>query len=73
MRRSAMVAGEPWTLLFSLEDDPDSLGCRLRVQELTMDGLTSDSWELYYPDAVEALRELEMAYGLGPDDWTELD
>jgi hypothetical protein len=68
-----MVAGEPWTLLLSLEDDPDSLGCWLRVQELTMDGLTADSWERYYPQVAEALRELEMGYGLGPEDWTELE
>lgn len=73
MRRSAMVAGHPWTLLLTLEDDPDSLGCWLRVQELTMDGGTSDAWERHYPRLEEAFRDLEMAYGLSPEDWTELD
>lgn len=72
MRRSAMVAGHPWTLLLLLEEDPDSLGCWVRVQELTLDGTTADAWELFFPRLEEALYEMEMAYGIGPQDWTEL-
>lgn len=68
-----MIAGSPWTLLLLLEADPDSLGCWLRAQELTVDGKTADSWERYYPRVEDALREVEMAYGLGPEDWADLD
>ncbi len=73
MRRSAMIAGNPWTLLITLEEDPDSLGCTVLFQELTIDGATADHWEVRYTRVIEALRELEMAYGIGPDDWTNLD
>lgn len=72
MRRSAMVAGNPWTVLIVMEEDPDSLGCLVRFQELTMDGETADQWEIRYDRVEEALRELEMSYGVGPDDWIEL-
>jgi hypothetical protein len=72
MRRSAMIPGNPWTLLITLEEDPDTLGCWVRVQELTMDGATADYWELHFSYLDEALREMEMAYGIGPDDWTDL-
>lgn len=73
MRRSALIASHPWTLLITLEEDADSLGCWVRVQELTQDGATSDYWDLYYERVAEALRDMEMSYGLGPDDWTDLD
>jgi hypothetical protein len=73
MRRSAMVAGNPWTLLLLLEDDPDSLGCWLRVQELTLDGGTVDAWEQHYSRVSDALYDIEMTYGIGPGDWLNLD
>ena len=72
MRRSCMVASDPWTLLITMEEDPDSLGCAVRIQQLTLDGETADRWELQFARVEEALRELEMAYGIGPHDWTEL-
>lgn len=68
-----MIAGDPWTLLITLQEDPDSLGCIVQFQELTMDGLTADHWVVHYDRVADALRELEMAYGIGPDDWTDLD
>ena len=71
MRRSAMVASHPWTLLITLEEEPDSLGCVARFQELNMDGATADSWERFYPRLGEAMRDLEMSYGIGPADWVE--
>lgn len=73
MRRSAIVAGHPWTLLITVDEDQDSLGWVVRFQELTLDGETSDHWEVQYPQLNEALRELEMSYGIGPGDWTLLD
>lgn len=73
MRRSCMVASDPWTLLITVEEDRDSLGCIVHVQQLTVDGETSDHWEIPFARTAEALREMEMAYGIGPEDWTELD
>jgi hypothetical protein len=73
MRRTALIPGNPWTLLITVQDDPDSLGCVVRIQELTMDGTTSDFRELHYARVADALRELEMSYGIGADDWLELD
>jgi hypothetical protein len=67
-----MIAGHPWTLLITLEEDPDSLGCTVQFQELTLDGATADHWELDYDRVEEALQELERAYGIGPSDWTVL-
>ena len=72
MRKSAMIPGNPWTLLITLEEDPDSLGCVVRVQELTMDGATADFWEVHYSRMDEAMREMEMAYGIGAEDWLDL-
>ncbi len=72
MKRAAMIAGNPWTLLVTLEEDPDSLGCVVRFQELTMDGDSVDAWERFCPRLDEALRDVEMAYGIGPDDWIDL-
>jgi hypothetical protein len=72
MRKSAMIPGNPWTLLITLDEDPDSLGCVVRVQQLTLDGTTSDFWEVRYSHIEEALREMEMAYGIGPNDWLDL-
>lgn len=68
-----MIAGHPWTLLITLEEAPDSLGCTVQFQELTLDGATADHWELQYDRVEEALMELERAYGIGPADWTALD
>lgn len=73
MRLSAMIAGDPWTLLITLEEEPDSLGCTVEFQELTLDGGTADHWELEYPRVGEALREIEMSYGIGPDEWAVLN
>lgn len=73
MRKGALVAGNPWTVLITLEADPDSMGCQVSFQEITMDGKTADQWELRFDRVEEALREIEMAYGVGPDDWTDLD
>lgn len=72
MRRSALIPGHPWTLIITLEEDADSLGCWVRVAALTLDGETYDYWELFFDRLDEALREMEMAYGIGTDDWTEL-
>jgi hypothetical protein len=68
-RRSAMIAGDPWTLLITLEEEPDSLGCVVLFQELTIDGQTVDHWERHFDRVDEALRAIESAYGVGPDDW----
>lgn len=73
MRRSVMIAGHPWTLLITLEENPDSIGCVVRFQEFNMDGQTADYWELQFALVDDALRELEMSYGIGPGDWTVLD
>ncbi len=73
MRKGAMVAGNPWTVLITLVGDPDSLGCLLLFQELSIDGKTADQWEIRYDRVDEALREMEMSYGIGPDDWLDLD
>lgn len=73
MRRSAMIAGNPWTLLITLVEDPDSLGCSVLFQQLTMDGTTADHWERHFSRVEDALREVEMTYGIGRDDWTETD
>lgn len=73
MRRSIMIAGNPWTLFIVLEEDADSLSCLVRIQEINLDGQTTDQWELQFARVEEALRELEMSYGIEPDDWTVLD
>lgn len=73
MRQSVMIAGNPWTLFIVMEEDPDSLACLVRIQEVNIDGRTIDQWELQFGRVEEALRELEMSYGVGPDDWTLLD
>lgn len=72
MRRSAIIAGNPWTLLLHMEEDPDSLGCRVRFHEVTIDGETADAWEVQYDHISQALYEIEMAYGIGPEDWIEV-
>lgn len=68
-----MIAGNPWTLLIVLEEDPDSLGCWVTVQQIGLDGTTADHWEVRYDRVEDALRELEMSYGVGPGDWTVSD
>jgi hypothetical protein len=68
-----MIPGNPWTLLITVEEEPDSLGCWVRVHELTMDGATADFRELHFARINAALREMEMSYGIGPDDWIELN
>lgn len=73
MRRSAMIPGNPWTLVITLEEDPDSLGCWVRVHELTLDGATADFHERYYSRVADALRDMEMSYGIGETDWHDLD
>ncbi len=73
MRRSCMLAGDPWTLFITLDEEADSLKCVVVFQELDMDGRTVDQWELQYDRVEEALRELEMSYGIDPDDWTRVD
>lgn len=65
-----MIPGSPWTLLITVEEDPDSLGCWVRVQELDLDGATANYWERYHSHTEEALREMEMSYGIGPEDWS---
>lgn len=72
MRRSAIIAGNPWTLLITLEEEPDSLRCRVHVQEINLDGDTADAWAMEYDRLEDALRDMEMSYGIGPDDWTQL-
>lgn len=72
MRRSVMIAGNPWTLFITLEEEADTLGCIVRFQEINSEGDTADQWELQFAKVPEALRELEMSYGIGPGDWTEL-
>jgi hypothetical protein len=72
-RRYVMVVSDPWTLLISLEEEQDSLGCFVQIQEITLDGKTVDHWELHYTRVDEALRDLEVSYGIGPDDWIESD
>lgn len=71
-RRAAMIAGHPWTLLITLEEEMDSLGCRVEFQALTLEGTTADHWEVEYDRVEDALRAIEMTYGIGPEDWTEL-
>lgn len=73
MRRSIMISGNPWTLFIFLEEHADSLSCLVRIQEINLDGKTTDQWELQFARVEEALRELETSYGIGPDDWTVLD
>lgn len=69
MRRSAMIASHPWTLLITLEEDPDSLGCWVQVQELNLDGGIADHWVQHFDRVADALLEMERAYGIGPSDW----
>jgi len=73
LRRSCMLAGEPWTLFITLIEEADSLKCTVIFQELDMDARTVDQWELGYDRVDEALQELEMSYGIDPDEWTRLD
>lgn len=73
MRLSAMVASEPWTLMITLIEDPDSLGIIAQFQALNGEGALMDAWELYYPRLAEALAAMERDYGLSPDDWIDLD
>jgi len=68
-----MVASDPWTLIITVEEEPDSLGCLVRFQQLTLDGATADLHERSYTRLEDALRDLEMSYGIAPDQWTELD
>lgn len=72
MRRACMLAGNPWTLFITLTEDPDSLGCTVCFHEIDLDGRTADQWELHYDRTDEALHEIEVSYGIGPDDWTTL-
>lgn len=72
MRRSAMIAGNPWTLFITLEESQDSLGCLVLFQEINSNGETVDHWELHFSRVEEALSELEMAYGISSAEWTEL-
>lgn len=68
-----MVAGNPWTVFITLEEDPDTVGCTVRFQEINMDGKTADQWDLRFDRVDEALREIEMSYGVGIGDWLDLD
>ncbi|HLO02227.1 MAG TPA: hypothetical protein VK191_03860 [Symbiobacteriaceae bacterium] len=73
MRRSAMVASDPWTLVITLIDDPDSLGAIAEFRALNSEGGPADSWDLYFASLEEALAALEREYGLGPEDWVDLE
>lgn len=68
-----MIAGNPWTLFITLESVPQGDGCTVRFQEMTMDGTTSDQWDRRFKSLDEALKEIEMSYGVGPDQWVNLD
>lgn len=72
MRLAAVIAGDPVSILFFLEEDPDSLGCWLRVQQVTDTG-TVDAWERYFSSIAGALEELERDWGLGADFWVDLE
>jgi len=73
VRRSCMLAGNPWTLFITLIEEADSLKCSVVFQELDMDARTVDQWELQYDHVEEALHELEMSYGIDSDGLTRLD
>ncbi|BDG60733.1 hypothetical protein [Caldinitratiruptor microaerophilus] len=72
MRLAAVIAGDPVSVLFFLEEDPDSLGCWLRVQQVTEQG-TADAWERYFPSIPAALEELERDWGLDQHFWVDLE
>lgn len=67
-----MIAGDPITIFLFLEAEPDSPGCILRVQQISEDGL-ADAWEREFPRMELALAQVERDYGIGPDDWIDLD
>lgn len=67
-----MIASDPWTLLITLEEEPDSLGCVVYIQQLDLDGRAVDLWEVRYERVAEALAEMERSYGIGPADWVDL-
>lgn len=73
MRRSAMIASDPWTLVITLIDDPDSIGVIARFRALNSEGGPADSWDLYFASPAEAFAALEREYGLGPEDWVDLE
>lgn len=68
-----MIAGNPWTLFITLEEGQGGPDCLVRFQELNSDGQLTDHWELTFSRVEDAMRELEMSYGIGPGDWTVLD
>jgi|GEM_PF-2082368 len=73
MRRSAMIASHPWTLLITLVEEPDSLGCTVTIQALTVDGDTADHWQVRFDRVDDGLHAMEMDYGIGPGEWLELE
>jgi hypothetical protein len=73
MRLSALIASDPWTLLITLVDDPDSLGLIAQFRALDSEGRLVDSWEVAYPRLEEAQRALEQAYGIDSTDWIDLE
>lgn len=73
MRRAAIIPGDPVTTFFFLEEDPDSLGCVLLVQQTGSEGQLVDAWERFYARVDAALDELERDWGIGPGDWLPLD
>lgn len=73
MRRSVMIASDPWTLLITLVEDADSRGVIALFRGLGSEGAPADSWDLYFASLPEALAQLERDYGIGPEDWVDLD
>lgn len=73
MRLCAMVASDPWTLVITLIEDPDSLGLFAQFRALNSEGGPADSWDLYFASQAEAFAAMEREYGLGPEDWVDLE
>lgn len=48
IHRSAIIAGDPWTLLITLEEDPDSLGCTVH-RPLRLDRTDLNSTKRKWP------------------------
>jgi hypothetical protein len=73
LKRSAMLAGNPLSLIITVQEEEGRPGCLVFFQQINAEGETTDHWEIGYERIEEALREIEMTYGVGPEDWTLLE
>lgn len=71
MRRVYVIGNDPVSIILTLQEAPDSPGCVLNLHAVSVER-TVDAWDRHFPSVDQALRAVQMTYGVGPGEWSEL-